>query len=274
VDCPKPMPTASAFGAKARGWEDLGSAFASVFVDMGENGLFARDEFETLTALGQMEFITSEEVAGYVVLELQGHPTGRDVISALDASTAGPTYQAGLLRQPAIDRLAALEAEHGLRSVAFESLGPPRLSKHLYEGEVLSRLRATIGDLAASDPDALAREAAELIAADAPLRQTVVSIGFPILIVGDRVYRGMVLRVPFEGDIDRAATRGWVDLRPGNCAVWVARARRIVDQARDRERGSHSGVEWGAPEPTEAIQPPRLATWIFRHEDGGERIKR
>src|SRR5256885_8712630 len=34
--------------------------------------LFARDEFETVTALGQMEFITPEEVADYVMSELQG----------------------------------------------------------------------------------------------------------------------------------------------------------------------------------------------------------
>ena len=66
-------------------------------------------------------------------MELQGHQTGRDVMTALDAATAGHTYQAGILRAFAIDRLKDLEKRHRLHSVAFESLGPPRLTKALYE---------------------------------------------------------------------------------------------------------------------------------------------
>src|SRR6266566_3421828 len=111
VDCPEPVPVARAFGPDARAWRELGRPLEGVFIDVGENGLFARDEFETVTALGQMEFITPEEVAEYAVLELEGRPTGRDVVAALDAATAGPTYRAGILRSHAIERLRALE-EH------------------------------------------------------------------------------------------------------------------------------------------------------------------
>ena len=38
--------------------------------------------------------------------------------------------------------------------------------------------------------------------------------------------------------------------------------------------GSGSDEEWFAIEPSEPIVPWRMATWIFRHEDKGERIKR
>src|SRR5713101_9090000 len=62
VDCGKPVPLNHAFGS-ATPWRELGRPVEGVYIDVGENGLFARDEFETVTALGQMEFITPEEVA-------------------------------------------------------------------------------------------------------------------------------------------------------------------------------------------------------------------
>src|SRR5205807_9510556 len=133
VDCPEPVPVSHAFRPDAQPWCDLGRPLEGVFIDVGENGLFARDEFETVTALGQMEFITPEEVADYVMMELQGRPTGKDIVAALDASTAGPTYRAGVLRRNAIGRLRALEDSQGARGVAYEMLGPPRLTKVLYE---------------------------------------------------------------------------------------------------------------------------------------------
>ena len=67
-DCPEPLPLAGAFGLDAAGWVDLGGPLESVYVDVGENGVFARDEFETITTLGSMEFITPEEIADYAVL--------------------------------------------------------------------------------------------------------------------------------------------------------------------------------------------------------------
>ena len=37
---------------------------------------------------------------------------------------------------------------------------------------------------------------------------------------------------------------------------------------------SGSDEDWWAMDPAEPIAPWRMATWIFRHEDKGERIKR
>ncbi|MBI1723122.1 MAG: short-chain dehydrogenase, partial [Gemmatimonadetes bacterium] len=75
VDCPTPIPLARAFDGEQR-WVELGRPLESVYVNMGENGLFASEEFATITALGQMEFITPEEIAEHVVMELDGRPTG------------------------------------------------------------------------------------------------------------------------------------------------------------------------------------------------------
>ena len=274
-DCPTPLSVDTAFTDEASGWVDTGEVLRSVYADVGENGYFARDEFETVTSLGQMEFITPEEVADYVVLEMQGHPTGRNVVAALDAATAGPTYKAGALRAKAIERLEQLEKEHGVRAVAFEMLGPPRLSKLLYEAFIMGRVCASVHALSESDPSSLAEDARALIAQDEELRGTILSVGLPIILDRDEVYRGEVIIVPVaNGDMDRAIQAGWVDLRVSNCETWVGRAQQMVEQAAHLEAGTGSGVEWDAILPDAAITPPYVAKWIFRNEEGGERIKR
>jgi hypothetical protein len=277
-DCPTALPLAKAFGSGG-GWVALDRPLESVFINMGENGLFAREEFATITALGQMEFITPEEIAEHVVDEIEGRPTGRDVVSALDGATAGPTYRAGILRQAALKRLDALEAQHGVRSVAFEMLGPPRLTKLLYEAHIWMRLYRSVQSLAAADPATLGAEAEALLATDPTLRAEIISVGIPILHAdGARLSRGPdVVVPPAQGDALAAAPRGWVDLRPGNCALWVERARLVARQAAGRAaatRGTGSDEEWFAIEPGDAIAPWRMAAWIFKYEDQGERIKR
>jgi hypothetical protein len=278
-DCPQPLSLARAFGAGAGGWVSLNKPLESAYIDMGENGLFSYEEFATITALGQMEFITPEEVADHVVMELEGRPTGRDVVAALDASTAGPTYRAGILREAAMERLADLTAEYHVPSVAFEMLGPPRLSKLLFEAHLLAQLTPSVEQLATSDAAQLGQEAQALVDRDAGLRAEILSVGIPILCQdGKTIYRGAIVVVPpVEGDALAAAPRGWVDLRPANTALWIERAQKIVDQAearRVRRAASGSDEEWFGVNPVEPIAPWRLATWIFRHEDKGERIKR
>ncbi len=273
VDCPAPVPLAEAFRPGAHPWRDLGKPLEGVFIDVGENGLFSRDEFETVTALGSMEF------AEYVVMELEGRPTGRDVVAALDAATAGPTYRAGILRRHAVDRLKALEERTKTRRVAYEMLGPPRLSKLLFEALVCSRLRPSVRALAQSRAAELAREAHALLERECELRSHILSVGIPILAPdGERLYRGSVVVVPPRpGDPRAAAPRGWVDLRPEQFGVWVRRAGAMLAQAeagQQRSADSGSDVDWTAIGPDDPIEPARFASWVFRFEDRGERIKR
>jgi hypothetical protein len=154
-------------------------------------------------------------------------------------------------------------------------LGPPRLSKRLYESHVLSRIRPSVRALAESDAAGLSRDAARHVVEDGGLRSTVISVGLPIIVGEGRVFRGSVILVrPGNGDVEQAIATGWVDLRPPNCALWIERAKCMIAEAGSRERGSGSGVDWDAIEPDDPIRPPAFATWIFRREDRGERIKR
>ena len=280
VDCETPIPLKEAFAPGAEPWRDLGRPLDGVYIDVGENGLFARDEFETVTALGQMEFITPEEVADYVIMELQGRPTGKDIVAALDASTAGPTYRAGMLRRNAIGRLRALESRHGKRGIAYEMLGPPRLTKLLYEAYLCRRLRSSVRALAESRATDLATSAYRLLQDEAALRQHIISVGLPIVTPdGKHVFRGSTVVVPPAAELDvlSAAPRGWVDLRPDQFGVWVKRAGEMVREGDARAagpQGSGSDFDWNAIDPDEPIEPSRFATWVFTVEDKGTRIKR
>ena len=116
-----------------------GETLESVFIDTGENGIFSLEEFTAITTGEQMEFVTPEEIADVVARELLGGNTGHDVINALDNAVMGPTYRAGLMRHWALEKLRALEKEKGVRSVAFENLGPPRLSQAALRGRPAGR---------------------------------------------------------------------------------------------------------------------------------------
>jgi NAD(P)-dependent dehydrogenase (short-subunit alcohol dehydrogenase family) len=282
VDATQPLPLAQAFGAEASAaWAETGESLRGVYLDAGENGFFSPAEFEALTALGLMEFITPEEIATNVVRELRGFPTGRDVVAALDASTSGPTYRAGVLRHQALQRMDELERELEIESVAYEMLGPPRLAKLLFEAALLGRI--CDGQLSAAarlDAEQAAAAAEKVIRGDADLRTRILSIGLPILLPsGEEMLRGAELRVPpVPGeaiDVERLAERGWVDLRPQNWAHWAERARRML-AARERSTGAEGGSrpELEAHQVGTRIRPGALAAWIFRYEDRGERVKR
>ena len=274
VDCEQPIPIADAFAPGARGWVRTGRPLESVFINVGENGVFARDEFETVSALGQMELVTPEEIADTVLMEVRGRPTGHDIVGALDGATLGPTYRGGYLRAVAIAGLERLESEHGVRSIAFEMLGPPRLTKLLYEAYVLGLIYPTVRALANALATTAAQEAESLLRERAPdLRRQILSVGLPILLSdGVSILRGETVVVPPDGRGADTAQRGWVDLRVANLEQWICRARAMV--AATREDSTGSGGSWTSVDPDGAIEPARMAVWIFEEEDRGVRIKR
>jgi NAD(P)-dependent dehydrogenase (short-subunit alcohol dehydrogenase family) len=283
VDSTKPLPLAQAF---EDGHEDAYTVsdqpLEGVYLDAGENGVFTLGEFEALTALGLMEFVTPEEIAENVVREIQAHPTGKDIVSALDSASMGPTYRAGVLRSAAMARMEELEEEQGFHSVAFEMLGPPRLSKLLFEGFILARLYDTMEVGRGLDPAETAVRSKALLEEDADLRRRILSIGLPILMPdGAHLLRGPDVKVAPEEEVpledQRLIHRGWVDLRESNWTVWKGRIEALASELDRRppvDAGSLGDHEYGGGDGFGKIRPGRLAAWIFRHEEGGERIKR
>lgn len=253
-------------------------------VDTGENGLFAKGEFEAITHIWQMEFVTPEEIAQQVVMEIKGGNTGYDMIGAIDAAVMNPTYRAGYLRSFALQEVSRLEdADHP--SVAIGRLGPPELGKLLWEAQLLKTKYGSISRVLKKSADDLAREIFDLIRSDAGtnLRQRIISIGLPILTPdGASLIRGPFLRIPevpnissvpvTPDSIDKWATKGWVDLRAKNFAVWLdrfARMKRENEQTHGRGSAAVTLQTYWSDE----ISIGAVAGWIFNNEEGGFRIK-
>jgi len=253
-------------------------------VDTGENGVFTRGEFVAITALGQMEYITPEEIAETVVLEIRGANTGHDAISAMDGAVMTSSYKAGLVRSVAIRDLAAAEKEAGIPSVALGRLGPPELSKLLFEAELLRSAFGSIEAVAASTSGEMSARC-EAAIEPSGTRKTAPSIGIPILLPdGKRLLRGPRINVPeLEGHkqtvrlddpakINAWADKGWIDLRQANMERWRLRCEKMLAaRATLRDEGSAAASirSFMATE----FEIGELVAWIFNNEMGGYRVK-
>jgi hypothetical protein len=259
----------------------------SVFIDTGENGCFSRCEFEAISTPGQMEFVTPEEIAGNAVFEIKAGNTGHDIINALDNATLSPTYRAGFMFNGALNAMRKLEQEHGVDSVAFEMLGPPRLSKLLYESYLLKVSFGDVRTVARTEARILSKRLLDLIESDDQLRSQIISIGIPILLPDAKsLLRGTIMKVPLDrgvgalpitpAKIDTWAHDGWVDLREQNMKLWRARFAHIIQEVEslsDEETSSrtmHNREYW---KNLTEIDPGKICGWIFTYEEEGERMK-
>jgi hypothetical protein len=264
-----------------------GEILKSVFIDTGENGIFSHGEFEAISRPGQMEFVTPEEIAENAVFEIKAGNTGHDIINALDNATLAPTYRAGFMFNTAMTQMHKLEREHKVDSVAFEMLGPPRLSKLLYEAYLLKRAFTTMRNALRYSPATVSRKIAGLVSRDRRLRSHIISIGIPILLPdGKSLLRADQIKIPpYRGEeelpvtvrhIDRWAHDGWVDLRTSNMKQWQSRIRTILDMVERLPREETSSRTFDNPDywkGLEEIDPGKLCGWIFTYEEKGRRMK-
>ena len=264
-----------------------GEQLRSVFIDTGENGYFSRGEFEAISTPGQMEFVTPEEIAESTVFEIRAGNTGHDIINALDNATLAPTYRAGYMFHSALKTMRKLEQDHGVDSVAFEMLGPPRLSKLLYESYLLKVCFGDVRTVARTETSILSRRLLDLIEADDQLRSQIISIGIPILLPDGRsLVRASNIKIPpaqgqeefpiNAASIDRWAHDGWVDLREKNMKHWRQRFTQIIKEVEglpDEETSSrtmHNREYW---KNLTEIDPGKVCGWIFTYEEKGKRMK-
>jgi hypothetical protein len=263
------------------GFEDLGDLEMPV-VDTGENGLFTKGEFEAITAIGQMEAVTPEEIAEMVMREIAGGNTGRDVIAAVDGAVMGPSYRAGVLRGNALTSVARLEAGTGTHSVALGQLGPPELSKLLWEAELLRMEFGNLRRAIAADPEDLSARMGARLEARPELRDTITSLGLGILAAdGVRMWRGPRLRIPEVAghttvemslsDRDAWAAKGWVDLRASNWARWQDRFRQM-HAAGPPDPAAGSDQARIDSYPFEEIEIGAVVAWVLANELDGYRV--
>ena len=266
-------------------FENLGELLTTV-VDTGENGVFTRGEFAAITAMGQMEMITPEEIAEVISREMGGYNTGSDMIAACDSAVMDSTYKAGMLRQRALIRAAKMEERNGDHSIALGILGPPELSKLLFEMSLIQGAGVNkLKDISKFDAATLREAVLEFQETQDGqyILSQATSVGVPVLKSDNVLLRGPNLNIPqkqgnqtlFPVDadsIDHWAEKGWVDLRTGNMQLWIARMSKINEAKSSQEdRGSaaftldsnvHSKFEVGD-----------VIAWVFATEMGGFRVK-
>ena len=265
----------------------LNENLKSVFIDTGENGIFSTEEFFTITANQQMEFVTPEEIAQAVIWEIEGGNSGFDIVGALDSVVMGPTYRAGVLREAALDEMKRLEKETGTSSIAFEMLGPPHLSKLLYEAHIIRLAVPQMDELGKLNGKQLAEKTLDVIKKDKQLRSRIVSIGVPILFPdGKSILRGPEVKIPaYSGSnefevtaesVDEWASKGWVDLRPQNMEKWMKRISSFIVRSREgKKQDTSSGFDWPSryDGDKDSFFVGKIVTKIFIEEEEGGRIK-
>ena len=257
----------------------------TAYIDTGENGIFSLEEFALLTTARQMEFVTPEEIAQYLIFEIEGGNTGHDIINALDNAVLGPTYRAGLMRHWALERMLEFEQQGETKSVAFEMLGPPRNSKLLFEAHLLREAFGTMTAVREATPEEITEALNNLVVEKPTIANEVVSVGIPILLASGEILRGAEVIVPADAHeepvtpelLEAWVKDGWVDLRLENCKKWhyrfcVIRNEVVAIPAEDTSsRHLRTRRFW---DEKRRVQPGKIVGWILSVEEQGARTKR
>jgi hypothetical protein len=257
-----------------------------VGADTGENGFFCIGEFQAITYPRQMEFVTPEEVARTAILEILGSSTGRDVLAAIDGAITEPSYRAGILRDHACRELDAIEGALSsgrdfLPSVAIGQLGPPRLSKLLFEAYLIRAALGTsiIGEIAAQEPEDIRRAIEEYLEANPRVSSLITTVGIPILrSAGGKltIARGPKMNIPVPRPdgrpneltpekIERNAFLGWVDLRVENFELWRERVEKLGNSRADIAESGSSAFDRASYMP-DTFVPGDVVGWLLANE--------
>ena len=180
-----------------------------------------------------------------------------------------------------------LEKEHDVDSVAFEMLGPPRLSKLLYEAHLLKLTYGTTNNVLKTPARQISADLTTLVSKEEQLRSQIISIGIPILMPdGKTLLRGNEVKIPpYRGVnelpistavIEDWAHNGWVDLRVSNMEQWKSRLTVIMKEVEASIKGDTSSRHFRTAEywdRFENIDEGKIVGWIFTEEEKGKRMK-
>ena len=189
-------------------------------VRAGENHVYSKEEPKVLTAIGQMEAITKEEVAKAATDILDGDNKG-DLFTAMDKAVLQPTYAGRQMVNMAIESLNTIEGIHG---VATGNLGG-KTAKHLYELYCIKRVAPKLKDVFSKD---LVDKVNNFMRNDNDLICETISLGIPVIFQDNQIAIGDYTLLP-EKDADKKITKEhlerwrsqcWIDLSRDNLEKW------------------------------------------------------
>jgi hypothetical protein len=166
-------------------------------------------------------------------------------------------------------------------------LGPPQLSKLLYEAHLIRLAYSDVRDACADAPEKVSEKLYDILRGNQKLRAQVISIGVPVLLPdGKRILRGPEVKIPpYTGSnelpieaksIDEWATKGWIDLRPPNMKKWQNRISVFLSTSDSGiSQDTSSGFQWNRLHHGELDEHfvGKIVTYVMIEEEKGERIK-
>ena len=217
----------------------ISSAMEMPYVDSGENCAYSLGEMAAITALGQMECVTREEVA-QACMEVAMGSTRRDLLTAMDLVSLGPSHAGAIHRDIILNKLVDLEQKESIPSIATNNLGPT-VSKHLFELHImLVNSGNSLTTFVKTPSNFLAEKIDKYMQDNEQIRSQIVSLGLPILFNDDKATVGEYYYVPNQNEenvissknINLWADSGWVDLREKNIKHWQKIVKKIISESR------------------------------------------
>ena len=201
-------------------------------VRAGENHVYSQMELKVLTAIGQMEGITKEEVANQVMDCIYGN-SSHDILRAMNNAMLQPTY---LGREMIYDIEKQFNNSLEQYGIATGNLGV-KLSKQLYELYLIKKAYPKISKFANENIDEITKKVNKQL--NDELISEIITLGIPILDNNNKLYIGDYTLIPTSNDnqkitkknIDKWAKVGWVDLRSENIRNWIKILNVVYDDA-------------------------------------------
>lgn len=201
-------------------------------VRAGENHVYSKMELNVLTAIGQMEGITKEEVANKVIDCINGS-NSNDILVALDNAMLKPTY---LGREMIYNINHEFEKHQYKNGIATGNLGVA-LSKKLYELSIIKSLYPTIEKLKENKIDDIVKKIN--LSLNDELIEEAMTLGIPILDFKNNLYIGDYSLFPGVNDdksindinIEKWTKIGWIDLRKDNIQSLIHMLIKVYDDA-------------------------------------------
>lgn len=194
-------------------------------VRAGENHVYSKLELEVLTAIGQMEAITKEEVAKEVINNLLGK-TNKDIFSQMDNAMLTPTYAGKNMVNKICEEIEKQSIENNELGIATGNLGV-KLSKQLYELSLIKSVCPTVNEVRQMSTS----EITDLVnkKLDEQWISEIITLGIPIITDKNEFFIGDYSLVPTLNEsktinnknIKRWSKIGWVDLRKQNITMWI-----------------------------------------------------
>lgn len=188
-------------------------------VRAGENHVYSKIELEVLTALGQMEAITKEEVAEEVMKTIYEN-SSKDIFNYMDSAVLRPTYSGREMIYNIEEKMKQLDFKNN-PGIATGNLGVT-LSKQLYELFLLKKAVPTIDLIESTSIETICNKINDCLSND--LISEIITLGIPIITNSEEIIIADYSLIPSNKEnkimtkenINKWSRIGWVDLRKEN----------------------------------------------------------